>query len=124
MEDNPYSTLAGMMGGTPSAGKLRIATVTSANPLTLDIGGLPVGITELRWNEQLLSHTQDARISGPNGSLYVSASCPYGSHSSAFVSGGTLSEEQTIIPKPFKRGDALLTYSEDDQTFIVLCKVV
>lgn len=119
MEDNPYSTLAGMMGGTPSAGKLRIATVTSANPLTLDIGGLPVGITELRWNALLLHRSEKAAVTNPLGVLRES-SVP-----SAFsFDSGSFTADVGITPEPLKRGDALLTYSEDDQTFIVLCKVV
>jgi hypothetical protein len=126
MEDNPYSALAGAFGGSGSAGgpRLRIGTVTSISPLTISIGGLPVGITELRWNAQLLAHKQTARVSEPNGSLNVYAVCPYSSHSSATINGGTLTETQDITPDPIRTGDQYLTYSEDDQTFVVLCKVV
>lgn len=118
MEDNPYTALAGMMGEQSTGGqlRLRVGIVLSMEPPKIAVGGIEADGNMLRWNEALLAH--DQRVRAPNGTLAVAASCGYGSHGSAVVSGGTLAETVTPI---IKNGDSVLTLSEDDQTFFVLC---
>jgi len=118
MEDNPYAALAGMMGEANTGGqlRLRVGIVLSMEPPKIAVGGIEADGDMLRWNEALLAH--DQRVRAPNGTLAVSASCSYGSHGSAVVSGGTLTE--TVMPV-IKNGDSVLTLTEDDQRFYVLC---
>ena len=118
MEDNPYTKLAGMMGEANTGGqlRLRVGTVLSMEPPKIAIGGIEADADMLRWNANLLAHRQT--VTSPAGQLSISASCGYGSHSGAAVTGGTLTE--TVKPE-IQNGDSVLTLAEDDQTFFVLC---
>lgn len=120
MEDNPYTKLAGMMGNENTDGQLglRVGTVLSMEPPKIAVGGIEADADMLRWNANLLAHRQT--VTAPAGQLSISASCGYGSHSGAAVTGGTLVE--TVKPE-IKNGDSVLTLTEDDQTFFVLCKL-
>ena len=120
MEDNPYRSLAGAFAGEGSGGpKLRIGTVTSVSPLTLSIGGLPVGVTELRWNAALLAHDETVQATGLSGSVADTA-IPSGQS----FNTGSATAAVRVTPAAIKTGDVFLTFSEDDQSFLVLCKVV
>lgn len=118
MEDNPYTKLAGMMGEANTGGqlRLRVGTVLSMEPPKIAVGGIEADADMLRWNANLLAHRQT--VTAPAGQLAISASCGWGSHSSAEINGGTLTETVTPV---LKTGDSVLTLTEDDQTFFVLC---
>lgn len=113
MEDNPYAVLAGLADPPADSNVImRVGIVTSVDPPAVAVGGITADGDMLRWNAALLAHEQ--RVTGPSGLLVLSGS-------GVSVSGGTLTEKVT---PDVKNGDSVLTLSEDDQTFFVVCKVV
>ena len=108
MEDDPYSTLAGMWGGKKSSGTgltMRKGTVLKVSPLAIDVKGRAGSITasgsELMINELMLEHAESL---APTGETPV----PF---------------EAKVTPK-LSAGDTVLLLTEDDQLFYVLCKAV
>ena len=108
MEDDPYSSLAGMLGGKKGSGAglvMRRGTVLTVTPLKIDVksraGSITASGSELMINELMLEHTE--RL------------VPTGETLAAFVA--------QVTPK-LTAGDTVLMLTEDDQLFYVLCKAV
>lgn len=104
MQDDPYQAIASMMqGGDASTLHLRSGVVSGLNPLRVRTCGLTIGGPHLRLNAALLPRTVPVKISTSNG-----------------TTSGTLTEQSGGLAV----GDEVTLLTEDDQMFIVLCKVV
>ena len=102
--DNPYSEMARAFAPKESGGTLRFGTVTGISPLAVNVGGLEIK-KGIFVNESLLPAPQKAEISLPGSQV----SEPDGS---------------ITFSEPLKTGDRVLLYSDDDQVFYIICKVV
>ena len=102
--DNPYSEMARAFAPKEGGGTLRFGTITSVSPIALRVGGLEIQ-TGIFVNESLLPAPQKAEISLPGSQV----SEPDGS---------------ITFSEPLKTGDRVLIYSDDDQVFYILIKVV
>lgn len=99
---------------------LIIGKVLTASPLTVDVGGTTQEAARFYLCDRLRQgHTEKVT---PTGMLSVTASCASGSHSSASVTGGTLTV-QTAAPV-LQKDDEVLLLTSDDQLFILVDKVV
>jgi len=112
----------GVKGGKAKQ-MLRIGTVTSAAPLVIQAGGIPLSGSDLYVNRALLGHEEKVSLLDVTGTLDATCDCQQGSMKKLEATGGMLS---TGISHPVSLapGDTVALLSEDDQTFIVLCKVV
>ena len=111
---------AGREAARSGALRLRQGTVLAVNPLKVDVAGTPQEAARFYIADRLRQgHTEKV---SPAGSLAVSASCGYGSHQNAGVSGGTLTV--TTAAPVLQKGDLVLLLTDDDQTFYLIDKVV
>ena len=126
MNTNPYTDIletVGQLGAERArAGALRslLATVITVDPITLDVCGTTQEAERVAVCSHLMrgySETMDAK-----GSLAISASCSWGSHSSMTVNSGTLN--LTLAKNVLKAGDQVVVLTSDDQSFIIFDKVV
>lgn len=126
MQNDPYSRIyqamaaAGREAVPKGALYARLGTVLAAEPLRVDVAGTPQEAERFYLADRLRKGHKEA-VSA-TGSLAVSASCSYGSHSSAGVGGGALTVTNT--EPVLKAGDLVLLLTEDDQTFYLIDKVV
>lgn len=110
----------GGQGANTGALHMIVGEVLTASPLTVDVGGTTQESDRFYLCDRLRQgHTEKVT---PTGTLSVSASCASGSHSSASVTGGTLTV-QTAAPV-LQKGDAVLLLTADDQSFVLIDKVV
>lgn len=109
MEGNPYSGLAAAFSPAAEGGRLCFGTVTATEPVALDIGGLKVSGEGLFLNEALLPLARKAEIRMPTVDPEKELLEPEG--------------EVSFI-EPLAVGDRLLLYSDGDQVFYGICKVV
>ncbi len=108
MEGNLYSAFAAAFAPKEQGGFF-IGTVTSAEPLQVDVGGISVSGGSLWVNAALIQRDYDGEIflpSHPDGAF----SEPHG----AF----------TLKELPLAAGDRVVLLTEDDQVFYLVCKVV
>lgn len=108
MEGNPYSAFAAAFSPREQGGFF-VGTVTAAEPLQVDVGGISVSGGSLWVNAALLQREYQAAISLP-------------SHPEAPFAepDGTV----TLKELPFAVGDRVMLLTEDNQVFYLLCKVV
>lgn len=111
---------AGQAGARDASLRLRLGTVRAAEPLKVDVAGTDQESARFYIADRLLKGHRETV--SPSGSLSVSASCPFGSHSGAGVGGGTL--VVTLQEPVLRPGDLVLLLTEDDQTFYLIDKVV
>lgn len=105
MTGNPYSEMARVFTSAESGISLRFGIVTGVSPLTVNVGGLTVSGDALFCNAALLPEPQKAEIHLPGSQIDE----PNGS---------------ITFPESLKAGDRVLLYSDHDQVFYILCKVV
>lgn len=117
MEHNPYEVLAGTFGaGRTAALAYRLGRVTALEPLTVSVAGVEVS-SGLLVNAGLLPGA--GRQVSLQGTMTVpSAMGPL----TGDVSGEGLA--LTAGDAGLAAGDSVLLLSGDDQTFILICKVV
>jgi len=109
MEGNPFAELAEMLPeqqgkkSGSNTGKLimRMGTVLTVTPLTVDVGGITASGNELRVNSAMLEHTETVVPSGETPPGF----------------------EASVTPV-LSVGDTVLVLTEDDQLFYISCKVV
>ena len=117
MERNPYEVLAGTFGaGRPASPGYRLGRVTAMDPLTVCVGGVEVS-GGILVNTDLLPGAR-RRVS-LEGTMTV-PSDPVPVTGTVTGTGLTLTEEDAGLAV----GDDVLLMSGDDQTFILICKVV
>lgn len=117
MERNPYQALAAIFGGDQQGvPPFRIGQVTSLTPLTVSVAGVKVS-GEIWVNADLLPGA--GRKVSLRGQVTISSTY---SNVSGELSGSGLS--LTAESAGIKAGDEVLLMSCDDQTFILICKVV
>ena len=136
MEDNPYAVLKEQWDKASQAAarpQWRTGVVMSASPLAVDMGGLLLTGGALSINSELLPRTRPVSFSGPGSLTGLSGSLAgtdeKGDTTLAVSSGemagdgsftGTLAEQSGALAP----GDRVVLLTQDDQSFIVLCKAV
>lgn len=124
MEDNPYVKMAeGMKNAGRTRQLLRMGIVTSTAPLVIQSGGIPLSGNDLYVNRMLLGYGEKVSLQDVNGTLNATCDCEQGSIQKLTVAGGVLSAGINH-PLSLAVGDTVALLSEDDQTYVVLCKVV
>jgi len=126
MNTNPYADLLETMEQAAAMHTARLpmrfylARVITTNPISLDV----CGTTQEASRVGVCSHLMAgyATRMTPSGNLNISASCPYGSHGSMSVGGGTLN--LTLAQNVLKAGDEVVVMTSDNQKFILFDKVV
>lgn len=107
MDGNPFCEVARAFSPPDTSVRLRFGTVTSISPVTVDVGGLTITGETLYINPELLEREQEADFSFP------------GFHEESTSQTGTVT-----LKKPLEAGDRVLLYSDDDQVFYILCRMV
>lgn len=107
MKGNPYGNLAAAFALPESGVRLRFGRVTGISPLAVEVGGLTITGETLYINPELLERAQEADFSFP------------GFHEESTSQTGTVT-----LKKPLEAGDRVLLYSDDDQVFYILCRMV
>ncbi len=103
---NPYSEMArAFCAREEDGGRLRFGVVTGTEPLAVEVGGLPVSGAALWVSETLLEVEREAEIFLPEHEI-----------------GEPNAEIR--VKAPLSAGDRVLLYSDDDQVFYILVKVV
>lgn len=103
---NPYSEMArAFCAREEDGGRLRFGVVTGTEPLAVEVGGLPVSGAALWVNETLLEAEREAEIYLPVHEI------------------GEQNAE-IKVKAPLSAGDRVLLYSDGDQVFYILVKVV
>ena len=127
LEDNPYNVILNTVRrdvAERSRSPIRLGTVLTAAPLTVQAGGLVLTAEDLLVNADLLGYTEPAvALGGLTGTLAVSASCSDGgSINSITVKPSALTAASLAHPARLAAGDRVVLLSEDDQTFLIICK--
>ena len=121
MSDNPFQALVTAMepSGIPAQG-LVLGTVTSAAPLKVLVGGNTQERADLMCNTDLVDGTEAEVVTRLTGAGSIAGSTSSISGAADFTLSGKLARRDV-----FKRGDRLLLLPiEDNQRYIILCKVV
>lgn len=105
MQGDPYSVLVQALTKEQNAPLLRFGTVESVSPMRIGIGGISIGGDSLYLNAELTGDVQDISLTLP-------------------ASGISEQSGQLQYHEPLKTGDRVLCYSDDDQVFYLICKVV
>lgn len=128
------------LGAAPA--RMRLGVVASKVPISVNVAGIIIPAACLRINEQLVKGhqekvrltSQDSSYSGLTGWLSGPISCPggLGSPNLSTVTDGTLHSNETAVENAVMEqlelnlsvGDQVLLLTEDDQLFLILCRVV
>lgn len=123
---NPYDRIfqamhsAGREEATCGKLMLRHGNVLSTSPLKIEVAGTDQEAERFWISHRLLKgHSEQCDV---KGTLSVTASCSYGSHSSMGVNSGQLT--LTTSAPVLQQGDDVLLLTADDQEFYLLDKVV
>ena len=124
MEDNPYVKFLGAMrdearGQMPEV--YRFGTVESVAPLTISTSGILLSKDDLLINAGITERTETISMSETSGDL---AGTINGNSSTFYISGGNMSTTASIELSLTKGDNVLLIPIDDNQKFIILCKVV
>ncbi|WRS27211.1 DUF2577 family protein [Oscillospiraceae bacterium MB08-C2-2] len=115
IQDNPYSTLLGVIRTDSDERKTsswRLGVIASISPLLVRLGGHLLSGADLRINPSLLGGSRAISISNASSTL--------GGESVSGELAGTAHWSGMLEP-----GDqVILLPSDDGQQFIILCKVV
>lgn len=107
MDGNPFCKVAAAFSPKDTGVRLRFGTVTSAGPVTVDVGGLTITGAALYINPELLEREQEADFNFPD-----------------FREENASQTGTVTLKKPLEAGDRVLLYSDDDQVFYILCRMV
>lgn len=121
MSDNPFHNLLAAMesSGSPAQG-LVLGTVTSSAPLKVLVGGNTQERADLMCNAGLVDGEETEVVTRLTGAGSIAGSTSSISGVADFTLSGKLARRDVI-----KRGDRLLLLPiEDNQRYIILCKVV
>lgn len=102
MNENPYSQIVSLLRQEMPGQFLRIGTVSGTSPLSVSVGGIQAGGAQLYCNPLLLSEEMPADI----------------------TISGQKSTGSIRFTRPLKVGDRVILFSDEDQVFYILCKVV
>lgn len=102
---NPYSMIAQAFSAPDPESRFRFGTVTSISPMEVDIGGPKISGGKLFCNADLLETEREADVFLPTYDIQET-------------------DARVKLKKPLETGDRVLCYTEDDQVFYILCKVV
>lgn len=127
MEENPYSGILGVIrrdADDRRCAAWRLGVVVSVAPLSVKTGGQVLFGGELLVNYQLRANTEPVKLSEAKGAFTASTDCSEGSITTIDVTDGTL-EAVGLFGGVLVSGDQVaMLQSEDQQQFVVLCKVV
>lgn len=102
---DPYGQMARAFTKMDNSGSFRFGTITGVSPLTVNISGLSISGEALFINQNLIPQPQKAEISLPGSQI-------------------SESEGSITFSEPLKTGDRVFIYSDNDQIFYIICKVV
>lgn len=127
-QDNPYASILNTVRGVNRRmhrAAWGLGIVTSKNPLVIKYGDHDLSGKDLLVNYHLVpGHKEKTTLQNISGTLGASVDCEHGSITKIDVSSGTL-ESTGIFGGVLEAGDHVaMLCAEDQQTFIVLCKVV
>lgn len=122
MHGDPYSELARQE--TPNESVIiRLGTVLTVSPLSISVGKLPIEAENLRVNASLLPTPMETDFTFEDGEAQGTIKME-----ETFEAGFTFESGEATgtirLKEPLKPGDRVLLYSEDDQVFYIICKVV
>lgn len=133
-EDNPFFTLAGIMQGQREANKtvpFLIGTVVTAAPLAVKVGDITIDRSSMKINSFLLRGYQ--RRLRLDTAVATGQTAERGGGGGGYEAFSSHSHEQSTIGVPdgtfitlddFAAGDeVLLLQSEDQQQYILVCKL-
>lgn len=127
-QENPYAAIVDTMKSV-NRGMRRspwaFGLVVSKSPLVIRYGDQTLSGEDLRVNYHLVpGHREHTTLRGVTGGLDASVDCPEGSITHIDVHGGTV-EAEGVFGGVLEAGDRVaMLCSEDQQVFVVLCKVV
>lgn len=124
MEDNPFTTLLETMRGEakgqiPTA--YRLGKVVNASPLKVSASGILLSGDDLLINAGIGERTEALAMSELSGELNGTL---HGESVNLDIAGGHLSAAAKVKTSLAEDDTVLLISLEDNQKFIVLCKVV
>lgn len=127
-QSNPYSDILRVMNSTYDKRRRAgwaIGLVTSTDPLIIKYADNDLTGSDLLVNYHLVpGHREQTTIQNTAGTLNGSVDCTVGSITKMSVSSGAISG-RGIFGGVLEAGDHVaMLCAEDQQTFIVLCKVV
>lgn len=127
MESNVYTELIGRLRGDiqlqlPTG--YRLGKVIKTDPITINVAGINLSGDDLMINALLLKHPRNVEMNMITGNLSASVNCSEGSISSISVTSGSINSVATLDYCLTKGDSVLLLPIEDEQRFIILCKVV
>ena len=102
---DPYSMIAQVFSSPEPESRFRFGMVTSVSPMEVDVGGPKVSGGKLFCNADLLETEREADVFLPTYDIQET-------------------DARVKLKKPLEVGDRVLLYSDDDQVFYILCKVV
>ena len=127
MQDNPYMAMLAGIKQQVQAGSfppMRTGVVVSASPLAVNTGGITLSGADLLVSADLLPRTRQVKLIEPSGTIEGKASG---------AANGTLSIELQTADAIYTAeeqngalaiGDRVALLTEDNNTFVVMCKVV
>ncbi|ACL22805.1 hypothetical protein Dhaf_4810 [Desulfitobacterium hafniense DCB-2] len=124
MEDNPYTRLLETMRGEAKEQlptSYRLGKVVNVNPLKVSTSGIILSGDDLLINGGIARRTEALSMSELSGNLTGTF---HGDTGNLAVSGGSMSATAGIEGSLAEGDTVLLISLEDNQKFIVLCKVV
>lgn len=132
MQDNPYAKFKETLDRSGSARpQWRTGTVLSVAPLAVDLGGIRLSGGDLLVNAGLLPRSYPVSVAktgetmtGVSGSFSDEEGGHTLSSGELSAQGGTLAGVLTEGAGALLPGDRVVLLTQDDQTFILLCKVV
>ena len=127
MQDNPYMAMLNSITKQAQAGmfpSVRTGLVVGVAPLSVNAGGITLSGPDLLVNADLLPRTRQVQLSEPEGTIDAVAT--------GAANGATILdlEEADIICTAVEQdgtlavGNRVVLLSEDNNVFVVLCKVV
>lgn len=117
---NPYSEIINQMrnqGAYYNPSGIEIGTVTNEDPLTVQLGDLPLNKDNL-WTADYLKKGYSRQINIPSTS--TNGSTLDGSISSVAIPHGDLN----LLDNGFKKGDNVALARAEATKYLILCKVV
>ncbi len=138
MQGDAYSEMIDVMraAGQPAIpvghAHLRLGTVLSADPLSVDVAGTTQEAERIYISHRLVQEHQELlRLDcvGVYQHFSLSVACPASAHvsSSATAASGTLNTPRCVATQAepvLKPGDEVLLLTEDEQVFFLIDKVV
>lgn len=127
MQDNPYMAMLNGIKKQAQAGTFptfRTGVVVSVSPLAINAGGIPLSGADLLVNADLLPRIRQVRFTEPSGTVKASATGAASGKITLDISEADIVCTQTEQGGTLAAGDRVALLTEDNDVFVVVCKVV